>query len=238
MTVENGKDFREFEKRLGVEFQELELLKNALTHSSYANEKKNRPLKSNERLEFLGDSILSVVVTEYLYLNCPQLPEGELTKVRSNIVCEYTLAKCARDLNLGEFLLLGKGERLSGGKDRDSILADALEAVIGSVFLDRGFVGVKEFVLRLVYESVHHYVQGEEMRDYKSQLQELVQRKEHSTSYKIVSEDGPAHDRVFDAQVIVNGKIWGSGKGKTKKIAEQMAAKEAYEILIEKDDML
>ncbi len=238
MMVENGKDFFEFEQKIGVKFQDLNLLKNALTHSSYANEKKNRPVKSNERLEFLGDSILSVVVTEYLYVNCPHLPEGELTKVRSNIVCEYTLAKCARDLHVGDFLLLGKGERLSGGKDRDSILADALEAIIGAVLLDQGFPVVKEFVLSLVHEFIHQYVQGEEMRDYKSQLQELVQRKDHSTSYQILKESGPAHDRIFTAQVLVDEKAWGTGKGKTKKIAEQMAAKEAYETLIKNEDLI
>lgn len=223
------KAFQELEKILKVEFTELELLKTALTHSSFANEKVNKGSRSYERLEFLGDSILSIVVTEYLYVNYPDLPEGELTKVRSSTVCEYTLAKCARSLQLGEFLLLGKGERLSGGYDRESILADAVEAIIGAIFLDQGFDGAKRFVLDLMVSFIEQYVDGEELRDYKTILQELVQVHDYSTYYEIVNEKGPAHDKLFTAHVIINKKIRGVGKGKTKKEAEQVAAKQAYD---------
>ncbi len=224
-----SKDFNELEKILKVEFNDLGLLKTALTHSSFANEKVNKGSRSYERLEFLGDSILSIVITEYLYVNYPDLPEGELTKVRASTVCEYTLAKCARGLELGEFLLLGKGERLSGGSDRESILADALEAIIGAIFLDQGFEGAKGFVLDLMVNFIEQFVSGEKLRDYKTILQELVQVHDYSTFYEIVNEKGPSHDKMFTAHVIINKKVRGKGNGKTKKDAEQVAAKQAYD---------
>lgn len=228
MPGKKERDCEAFEKSVGIFFNLKEMLIIALTHSSYANEQSKNKVISNERIEFLGDSILSVIITEHLYLYYPNLAEGDLTKVRSNIVCEPTLAQCARNLDLGSYIFLGKGERLSGGKDRDSILADAFEAVIGAIYLDQGFDVVRGFVLNQMKPLIHTYVEGHAARDYKSMLQELVQKKDHTTTYAIIREKGPDHDKLFTAQVVVNERLYGKGTGKTKKEAEQQAAREAF----------
>lgn len=221
---------KDLEAAIGYRFQNLSLLQNALTHSSYANERWHNSLLSNERLEFLGDSILGMLVAEYLFRNFPNRPEGELTRMRADMVCEKTLAAAANRIGLGEHLLLGHGEEQGGGRSRDSILADAVESVIAACFLDGGVDAalkfVQQFILVEVPVSKLHNV------DYKTQLQELVQQKKNQVlSYALVGQSGPDHDKQFDVEVSLNGAVVGSGSGSSKKRAEQDAARAAIEKL-------
>lgn len=221
---------KDLEAAIGYRFQNLSLLQNALTHSSYANERWHNSLLSNERLEFLGDSILGMLVAEYLFRNFPNRPEGELTRMRADMVCEKTLAAAANRIGLGEHLLLGHGEEQGGGRSRDSILADAVESVIAACFLDGGVDAalkfVQQFILVEVPVSKLHNV------DYKTQLQELVQQKKNQVlSYGLVGQSGPDHDKQFDVEVSLNGAVVGSGSGSSKKRAEQDAARAAIEKL-------
>ncbi len=218
------------QNKLGYKFNNLNLLKNALAHSSYANEVRNG-VTSNERLEFLGDSVLSVIVADYLFSNFKAIPEGELTKLRASLVCEKTLCGFSREIGLGEFLLLGKGEEKGGGRERDSILADAFEAVLAAIYLDGGMEKARKFVMRFVLpELEHHETDG--FKDYKTALQEIIQRNpEESVTYILKSESGPDHDKVFEVEVHLNSNVIGIGKGKNKKRAEQMAAKQALELM-------
>lgn len=218
----------ELSKKLGITFTNINLLHQALIHTSYANEYKNSPFGDNERLEFLGDAILDMIISEYLFRRFPQLPEGELTKARAASVCEQTLAHQAIQMGLGEHLLLGKGEISSGGRERVSILADSFEAVIGAVYLDAGFDAVTAYVLRHCKESLAQIETGHYNHDYKTILQEKVQKStEGKVQYEVISERGPDHDKFFEVAVLVNGKRLGAGSGKTKKEAEQNAAKQA-----------
>ncbi len=215
---------------LGYRFSNTALLRNALTHSSYVNESNSKGCRSNERLEFLGDSVLGVVVAEHLYQAFPQLPEGELSRMRASVVCEESLAEVALRMNLGSFLLLGHGEDKSGGRKRASILSDAVEAVIAAVYLDGGFDTVRGLVLRLLEPQLQISVQyGGLETDYKTKLQECVQGKNCNAVYRIIEERGPAHSREFVAQVTVGETICAIGVGKSKKRAEQMAAQAALE---------
>lgn len=221
---------KDLETAIGYRFRNLSLLQNALTHSSYANERWHNSLLSNERLEFLGDSVLGMLVAEYLFRNFPNRPEGELTRMRADMVCEKTLAAAANRIGLGEHLLLGHGEEQGGGRSRDSILADAVESVIAACFLDGGLDAalkfVQQFILVEVPVSKLHNV------DYKTQLQELVQQKKNQVlSYVLVGQSGPDHDKQFDVEVSLNGAVVGSGSGSSKKRAEQMAARAAIEKL-------
>ncbi len=221
---------KDLEIALGYRFHNITLLQNALTHSSYANERWHNSLLSNERLEFLGDSILGMVVAEHLYKNFSDRPEGELTRMRADMVCEASLAQVANKLNLGEHLMLGKGEERFGGRSRSSILADAVESVIAASFLDGGMGAaegiIRQFVLCDVPVSKLHNV------DYKTALQELVQQKKNQTlSYHLVGETGPDHDKEFTAQVLLNETVVGTGMGSSKKRAEQDAARAALESL-------
>ena len=221
---------KDLEAALGYKFQNITLLQNALTHSSYANERWHNSLLSNERLEFLGDSILGMVVAEYLFTNFPDRPEGELTRMRADMVCETSLAAIAARLNLGEHLLLGHGEERFGGRSRASILADAIESVIAAAFLDGGMQPAADIITRFVLCDVPvtklHNV------DYKTALQELVQQKKNQTlCYRLVGESGPDHDKVFTAQVLLNDQVVGEGSGSSKKRAEQDAARAALEKL-------
>ena len=221
---------KDLEVALGYKFQNITLLQNALTHSSYANERWHNSLLSNERLEFLGDSILGMVVAEYLFTNFPDRPEGELTRMRADMVCETSLAAIAARLNLGEHLLLGHGEERFGGRSRASILADAVESVIAAAFLDGGMQPAADIITRFVLCDVPvtklHNV------DYKTALQELVQQKKNQTlCYRLVGESGPDHDKVFVAQVLLNDQVVGEGSGSSKKRAEQDAARTALEKL-------
>lgn len=215
--------FELLEKKSGYHFQNPHLLKQAMTHSSYANEHKARGYHDNERLEFLGDAVLEVVSSEFLFRHYPALPEGDLTKLRASIVCEPTLALCARELDLGDFLLLGKGEEHTGGRKRDSIVSDAMEALIGAIYLDGGFASAKEFVHRFIMTDIEH---KKLFYDSKTILQEQVQKNWHDgeISYVLTGEEGPDHDKTFLVDLYVAGEKKSSGKGRTKKAAEQDAA--------------
>ncbi len=218
------------EKNLNYQFNNKELLLNALTHSSYANEAR-RGITSNERLEFLGDSVLSVIVADYLYKNFASLPEGELTKLRASLVCEKSLCSFSRELQIGKFLRLGKGEEKNGGKERDSILADAFEAVLAAMYLDGGIEVARKHVMRFILDELKH-TDDEVFKDYKTALQEIIQRNpEESVSYFLTDEKGPDHDKVFTVEVRLNSNVIGTGKGKSKKQAEQMAAKQALSLM-------
>ena len=221
---------KDLETAIGYRFQNIQLLQNALTHSSYANERWHNSLLSNERLEFLGDSVLGMLVAEYLYHNFPNRPEGELTRMRADMVCEQTLAAAANRIGLGEHLLLGHGEEQGGGRNRDSILADAMESVIAASFLDGGISAALQIVQKYILVEVPvtklHNV------DYKTRLQELVQQKKNQVlSYALVGQSGPDHDKKFDVEVSLNGNVVGSGSGSSKKRAEQDAARSALEKL-------
>lgn len=219
------------ETRLGYFYKDKSILSLALTHSSYANENKNSK-GYNERLEFLGDSVLSIIVSKYLFTNFPKMPEGELSKTRAALVCEKSLAAFAREIQLGRFLLLGKGEVQNGGNDRDSILADAFEALIASLYLDGGIGVAEKFVLKFISEQMEDKKVSSAFVDYKTELQEIIQQnKEEKVEYVVVDESGPAHDKSFTVEVHLNSNVIGKGTGKSKKIAEQMAAKEALELM-------
>ena len=223
---------RQYEKIIGYEFKDKNKLVLALTHSSYANENKSDRLSSNERLEFLGDAVLSIVISEYIYTNHANLAEGEMTKARANIVCESSLAYCASKIELGKFLFLGKGEELTGGRTRVSILSDAFEALIASIYLDGGMSEARKFILDKMKPVIEGAIDGIISLDYKTQLQELVQKNNgQKIMYEILDEKGPDHNKVFTTQVKIADKVMGSGKGKSKKESEQNAAKAALEKL-------
>ena len=210
---------------IGYQFQTPGLLSQALTHSSYANEKHMKKGSDNERLEFLGDAVLEIVSSEFLYLNYPKLPEGDLTKMRASLVCEPTLAFCTRQLNLGDYLLLGKGEDMTGGRKRKSILSDALEAVIGAIYLDGGFASAKEFILKFILTDIEH---KQLFYDSKTILQEVVQASyKEELCYRLVGEEGPDHDKHFTVEAWIGEMLIGKGEGHTKKAAEQEAAYQA-----------
>ena len=220
----------ELEVAIGYRFQNITLLQNALSHSSYANERWHDGLKSNERLEFLGDSILGMLVADYLYRIFPDRLEGELTRMRADMVCEKTLAKVANSLNLGKHLMLGRGEELGGGRNRDSILADAVESVIAACYLDGGMDAAKDFIQKFILVNVP--VTKLQNTDYKTALQELVQQKKNQVlTYCLIGESGPDHDKQFRVELTLNDKVVGVGEGTSKKRAEQAAAKAAMEAL-------
>ena len=221
---------KDLEAAIGYKFKNIALLQNALAHSSYANERWHNSLMSNERLEFLGDSILGMCVAEYLYCTFPDRPEGELTRMRADMVCEQTLANVAGRIGLGEHLLLGKGEEQGGGRTRNSILADAVESVIAASFLDGGMSAAKQFIQKFILVEVP--VKKLHNVDYKTGLQELVQQKKNQVlTYTLVGESGPDHDKHFEVEVSLNGKVVGLGSGSSKKRAEQDAARVAIESL-------
>ncbi len=220
----------ELQKAIKYEFQDLKLLKEALTHSSYSNESKKIKNRNNERLEFLGDSILGLIISNYLFRLNKDLPEGDLTKIRAAIVCERSLKNVAKSIGLGEYLYLGKGEESTGGRTRDSILADATEALIAAIYIDGGFKKATNFVLEYMDEIISQAIEGKIMRDYKTQLQELIQKdNKENIVYKLIDQLGPDHDKTFEMNVYIGNKIIGTGIGKSKKEAEQAAAKDALE---------
>lgn len=213
------------EQRIGYTFQDQKLLEHSMRHSSYANEKHMKKTECNERLEFLGDAVLELISSEFLFFENPNMPEGELTRTRASMVCEPSLAFCARELNLGEYLLLGKGEEHTGGRFRDSITSDALEALIGAIYLDGGFANAKEFILRFVLNDLEN---KKLFYDSKTILQELVQGEFSETvSYKLLKEEGPDHNKSFFVAVYIGETAYGEGQGRTKKAAEQQAAYQA-----------
>ena len=221
-------ELKKFQEIIGYKFQNEQLLKQALTHSSYANEKHLKKLSDNERLEFLGDAVLEVISSEFLFNNYPKLTEGQLTKLRASIVCEPTLAICTEEIHLGEFLFLGKGEDHTGGRTRKSVLSDALEAVIGAIYLDGGFANAKEFVLKYIMTDIEH---KHLFYDSKTILQEIVQGEHEQLTYVLLGETGPDHDKTFEVGVLIGRREISTGKGHTKKAAEQEAAYQALLVL-------
>ena len=220
----------QLEERLGYRFNDPSLLRGALYHSSYANEHRTMGISSNERLEFLGDAVLGFVSAEHLYRRHPDLPEGELTRIRAALVCEESLHEVAQSLQLGDFLLLGKGEESGGGRRRPSILADAVEAVLAAVYLDGGIDKARELIHRVLLDKEQEQVVESRRRDCKTELQELLQRKPNQElHYALVSESGPDHAKVFAVAVTLNGQTIGLGSGHSKKEAEQSAARSALE---------
>ena len=213
-----------FEENINYEFTNKEYILEALTHSAYSNENKNYAF--NERLEFLGDSVLSIVISDYLFKKETKLPEGELTKIRANIVCEESLSEVSKDIHLGKYMLLGKGEEATGGRERISILADALEAVIAAIYLDGGLDKAREFILTYMDKIINDSIKGKIFRDYKTCLQEVLQSNgENNIWYKLIEEKGPDHNKRFVMEVGINDTVLGVGEGKSKKDAEQVAAK-------------
>ncbi len=223
---------QELEKKLNYTFRDPALLEEALSHSSYANEHRAAHLRSNERLEFLGDSVLGFVTAEFLFLQHPDLPEGDLTRIRAALVCEQSLYEVAQKLDLGSYLKLGRGEESGGGRARTSILADATEAVFAAVYLDGGVSAASALIHRCLLEAEREEVVEERRRDYKTALQELVQRQaDQVLAYRMVGEEGPDHAKTFMAEVLLNGERLGTGSGHSKKEAEQAAAKSALDVL-------
>lgn len=219
----HNKNLSVFMQTIGYDFKDISLLEVALTHSSYANEQKKVNCCDNERMEFLGDAVLELSSSDYIYKNHSEMAEGKMTRLRASIVCEPTLALCARAIKLDTFIRLGKGEELTGGRSRDSIVSDACEAVIGAIYLDGGFANAKEFVEKFILTDIEH---KKLFYDSKTILQEIVQRdfKEEEIQYVIIGEEGPDHAKRFIVEVRIGEKTAGTGKGSTKKAAEQEAA--------------
>lgn len=219
---------KEFQEIIGYKFINQEYLKVALTHSSYANENRTKKIPFNERLEFLGDSVLSLVVSRYLFENYPKMAEGKLTKIRAAVVCERSLWECALNIELGKYLILGKGEERMGGRTRMSILADAFEALIAAIYLDSSLETVREWVLGQLYETIVDASKGKMFKDYKTDFQETMQKNgDVEIKYEVVNESGPDHDKMFVVNVYLNKTLMGTGEGTSKKKAEQMAAQNA-----------
>lgn len=220
-------DFKPLQETLNIHFSDFKYLKQAFTHSSYINEVKNKNYEDNERLEFLGDAVLELTVSEYLFKTFPDLTEGQLTKLRAAIVCEPSLVEIAESLNFGDYVLLGKGEECTGGRKRPALLADVLEAFIGALYLEKGIEEVKRFLEVHVFPRINHGLYSRS-QDYKSQLQEYIQQKNQGTiTYNIIDEIGPAHDIEFHVEVAIDRDVMGKGIGKSKKEAEQRAAQKA-----------
>lgn len=216
---------KELEQKIGYKFRDFSLLERAMMHSSYTNERSLPKYQCNERLEFLGDAVLELVSSEFLFKGSPKMPEGELTKTRASMVCEPSLALCARDIDLGSYLLLGKGEEATGGRMRDSVTSDAMEALIGAVYLDGGFTSAKEFIHRFVLTDLED---KKLFYDSKTILQEMVQAEKLGTiTYRLVKTEGPDHNKSFHTEVLIGNKVSGKGVGRTKKASEQQAAYEA-----------
>ena len=226
--MKHNTDLDGFQKIIQYQFNNIGLLKNALTHSSYANEKKTGNYKDNERLEFLGDAVLELTSSEFIYTGNPDMNEGKMTRLRASIVCEPTLALCTKDIALGEYLLLGKGEDQTGGRGRKSILSDALEAVIGAIYLDGGFANAKEFIHKYILTDIEH---KQLFYDSKTILQEVVQGEHEQLTYVLTDESGPDHNKSFTVRACIGERVIGSGTGHTKKAAEQEAAYQALLML-------
>lgn len=228
-------DLHILEENLDYKFKNIKLLKNALTHPSYVNENNISRICSNQRLEFFGDSVLSLAVSEYIFLNLKSYPEGKLTELRAKVVCEKALAEMARNLKIGDHLILGNGEIKLNGADRDSTLSDAMEAIIAAVYLDGGFEAAKKFVIDNLADVIKSLTKHEnKIHNCKSELQELVQKSNHSVSYRVISEKGPEHEKMFDIEVLIENKPLAHGQGASKKKAEQKAAENALKILSKK----
>jgi ribonuclease-3 len=221
----------ELENKIGYHFKNQALLREAITHSSYANEHKAQHIKYNERLEFLGDAVLSIVVSDYIFKHCPELPEGELTKLRASLVCERTLFEFAKKIDLGSYLILSKGERHNGGAERPSILSDAFEALIAAIYIDGGIEPAAKHILNFVIPAIKNS-KKKRVKDYKTTLQEIVQKNPgERLEYVLTGESGPDHNKHFTVEVHLNSNVIGKGGGRSKKEAEQQAAREALELM-------
>ena len=221
---------------IGYHFRDTELLRTALSHSSYANERRtgrrSAHLASNERMEFLGDAILNTVTADYIYRTFPEMPEGDLTRLRASVVCEEALHREAVKLGLAQHLLLGRGEDLSGGRERPSILADAVEAVIGAMYLDGGWEPARHFILSFIREDTAQAAGHGQVHDYKTQLQEIVQKnREETLSYRLAATEGPDHEKRFTVELLLNSNVFATGSGHSKRAAEQEAAREALRMM-------
>lgn len=234
MRNNNRLDFKNkvksLEKSINYSFKHLRYLEEALTHSSYSNESKDKGIRHNERIEFLGDSVLNLVISDYIFRTYTSLSEGELTKIRANVVCEQTLSEVAKNIDLGIYLLLGKGEDLGGGRKRNSVLADALESLVGAMYLDGGLDNASRFIIREFETIVELASRGNINRDFKTIFQEKIQSaSDKKITYRVVEESGPDHDKTFEIEIIVGEHPLARGKGRSKKEAEQDAAKKALE---------
>ncbi|MBR4981027.1 MAG: ribonuclease III [Lachnospiraceae bacterium] len=231
-----GHALAELEKRIEYTFQNNALLKQALTHSSYANEQKIRKNGDYERLEFLGDAVLEMISSEFLFKENPEMPEGKLTKLRSSLVCEPALAQCAKEIDLGSYMLLGKGEEATGGRYRESITSDVMEALIGALYLDGGYEIARDFIYKYILSDIENRIL---FYDSKTVLQEIIQTKPNQKLvYELVDEIGPDHNKEFVVEALLNGVKIGFGQGKTKKAAEQQAAYEAILAIRKTDDSI
>lgn len=224
----NQEKLKELERKIGYQFKKKELLKQALTHSSFSNEQKINKYANYERLEFLGDAVLELLSSRFFFDNYPEMSEGEMTRRRSSMVCEPALAFCARDISLGEYILLGKGEEATGGRKRDSIISDVMEAVLGAIYLDGGLSEADKFVKKYILSDLEN---KQLFFDSKTILQEKVQKAGKELSYVLLSETGPEHDKIFTVEAVIDGKTAGTGQGRNKKSAEQQAA---YQVLLSK----
>ncbi len=223
-------ELEKLEEKLGLTFNDSNFLRTAVTHKSFPNENRRLKLKNNERLEFLGDSVLSLSISTYLYKNFRDAPEGRLAKMRAILVSSDTLARKARELKLSKHLLLGRGEEITGGRERDSILADALEAVIGAIYLDQGFKAADNFIVEFFHTDIEKVQNGDYTRDFKTLLQEVIQQDgDYRPEYVVLSETGPDHNKSFAVQVKLGEEVIGQGQGSSKKDAEQLAARRALE---------
>ncbi|MBQ7218888.1 MAG: ribonuclease III [Ruminococcus sp.] len=220
----------DLQEAIGYSFNNPALLTEAMTHSSYAHEQ-HKNMKNNERLEFLGDAVLSIVVSDYIYTHCPDLPEGELTKLRASLVCEKSLFDFAKQIDLGSYLRLSNGERRNGGANRPSIVSDAFEALIAAIYLDGGMEPAKKHILRFVIPEIENH-RNNSFKDYKTALQEIIQKNPgERLEYKLVGSSGPDHNKHFKVEVCLNSNVIGRGGGRSKKEAEQQAAREALELM-------
>lgn len=225
------KELEELQQIISYRFSDLSLLNTALTHSSYTANRQE-VMEHNERLEFLGDSVLSMVISKYIFKGCNEMAEGQLTRIRANVVCEQSLYAAATDINLGKYLRISKGEELTGGRTRPSILADAFEALIAAIYLDGGLSKVKIFVLHILNNTIKEAIQNKMISDYKSFIQEHIQKSSQGKiTYKLLSEEGPDHSKIFEMAIMLDDKRLGIGKGNSKKEAQQAAAKDAVEKL-------
>ena len=231
------KTLEELQQKLGYYFQNTDLLKKSLTHKSYVNEKQIKGIKHNERLEFFGDSALNLILSDYLFHKMPDCSEGDLTKIRAGMVNETSLSNIARELDLGKHLFLGKGEESSGGRKKNSLLANALEALIAALYIDSGYEQTYTVMIRILEDKIQHYNDGKGMIDFKSELQELVQNRQYPLpDYRHIQETGPDHEKKFHVELHINGEVSGYGEGRSKKEAEQIAASEALKKMNGKEE--
>lgn len=226
------KELNELQERIGIFFNDVRILNNAFIHPSYTNEQNFVILENNQRLEFLGDAVLELVISHYLYEKYPGMSEGQMTKVRAFTVCEQSLAQAARNMSLMDFIVLGKGEENTGGREKPSILADTFESLVGAIYLDKNLDTARNFIICNLKDSILKAVEGEEARDYKTMLQETLQKTSPDrVCYEVIKEEGPDHAKVFHVEVLWKGEVLGRGSGKSKKEAEQLAAKQALDNL-------